>query len=145
MIVIATEYERDLCPAGHEDEKVIITGVGVLNVISALKDIDKNEPVYNVGYAGSNSLPVGERVRIGEVEWYHPNVEFESKKYMLDGNVKCYTAGDFVTKNTVSSPCVFDMELAVILALGFKNVIAEKIVSDSLSVEDFDEYRNKQK
>lgn len=35
---------------------------------------------------------------------------------------------------------VFDMELAFIMAMGFKNVKSEKIVSDNLNLKEFEKY-----
>lgn len=143
MIVVATEYEKKLIQ--NRNDKCIVTGVGMLNVINALSDVDKSEPIFNVGYAGSNCIPRGTRVRVGKVRQYHPNVKFDELSYVLDGNVPCYTAGDFVTGTDIKEPCVFDMELAVILAMGFENVTAEKVVSDNLSVREFNECKDKQK
>ena len=136
MIVIAMSEERKLIDTQQD---VIVTGVGALNVINALKDIARDTPIHNIGYAGSNNIPVGTRCSIGKVKSYHPNVDFKDLEYSLDGNVTCYTSGDFVTKTNIEEPCVFDMELAFILAMGFENVTAEKIVSDILCVKEFDE------
>ena len=52
---------------------------------------------------------------------------------------KCLTGTDFVLKSDVKN-CLFDMELAYIKALGFKDVVAFKYVSDNL---DLQEYREK--
>ena len=70
---------------------------------------------------------------------YHPNVEYQELTYILGGNVKCYTSNDFILKTNIKEPCVFDMELAYICALGFKNVESIKIVSDNLSLKEYDE------
>ena len=137
MIVIATRDELPL--VGDTAEPVLITGVGAVNVINALRDIPRSTPIHNVGYAGSNKLPLGTRCRIGKVKAYHPSACFEDREYVLDGSIPCYTAGDFVTSADIEEPCVFDMELAYILALGFYNVTAEKIVSDNLSMEEYEE------
>lgn len=137
MIVIATRDELAL--VGDTHEPVLITGVGAVNVIAALRDLPRSTPIHNIGYAGSNTLPVGTRCRVGRVKTYHPAAEYTDREFALDGNVPCYTAGDFVTSADISEPCVFDMELAYILALGFYNVTAEKIVSDNLSLEEYEE------
>lgn len=135
-IVVAKEDELSLCGDVGQHE-TIVTGVGALNVIQALMDVDRDEPLFNIGYAGSNNMDIGTRVRVGRVGLHHPNVEFESPEFILDGNTPCYTSNDFVLKSDDSEPCVFDMELAYILAMGFKNVISEKIVSDNLSLKDY--------
>ena len=118
---------------------VIVTGVGSLNVIEALSFLDKDTPIANIGYAGSNSIPKGRRVRIGTVMTYHPNVRFEEPAYALDGDTPCYTSSDFVTHTDITEPCAFDMELAYILAMGFTDVISEKVISDNLNVTECEE------
>lgn len=135
MIVVAMPEEVKL--AGETDEPILVTGVGAINVIEALRSIPKETPICNIGYAGSNIIPVGTRCVIGRVASYHPNADFTDKGYHLDGDVTCFTSSDFVFQTDIKSPCVFDMELAYILALGFKNVTAIKIVSDNLSKERF--------
>lgn len=135
VITVAMESERVLA----DTDECIVTGVGALNLMNALKDVDRNEEIVNIGYAGSNSIPVGTRVRIGKVRLYHPNVEIDNEpEYQLDGDVPCYTSCDFVLDTDIEEPCVFDMELAFILAMGFTNVTAEKIVSDNLNEEEFE-------
>ena len=140
IAVIAMPEEIKLL---NKKTKYIVTGIGAINIINSLKDIDKNELIYNIGYAGSNIIPIGEKVSIGKVKAYHPNVKFIEPEYQLSGTTTCYTAGDFVLNTKIKEPCVFDMELAYILALGFKNVIAEKVVSDCLSKKQFYKTKNK--
>lgn len=118
---------------------VIVTGVGPLNVIETLRGLDRTTPLLNVGYAGSNSIPKGQKVRIGTVMSYHPNVRFDEPAYVLDGDTPCYTSSDFVTNTDITEPCAFDMELAYILAMGFTDVVSEKVISDSLNVTEFEE------
>ena len=135
LAVVAMEDELSLVP---EAEEHIVTGVGALNVMRVLDGIDRDTPILSVGYAGSNSLPVGSRVSVGRVSTHHPHVAFLEPDFELDGDVPCYTSTDFVTETLVSEPCVFDMELAFILGMGFSDVVAEKVVSDNLS---YDEYK----
>ena len=134
MIVIAMEEERKKF---GPDEEVLVTGVGAVNILNTLKDVPRDTPILNIGYAGSNCIPIGTRVRVGKVELYHPHYAYEEPVFRLDGDVPCYTSCDFVVETDIKEPCVFDMELAFILAMGFTNVSAEKIVSDSLSKEEF--------
>ena len=135
MIVTAMEEERKKFAA--EDE-VLVTGVGAVNILRALRDVPRDTPIRNIGYAGSNSIPVGTEVCVGRVELYHQHFAYEEPVFQLDGDVPCYTSCDFVTETEITEPCVFDMELAFILAMGFTNVTAVKIVSDSLSTEEFE-------
>ena len=137
MIVIAMEEERRLVDS---DEPVLVTGVGALNVYQALKDIPRDTFIHNYGYAGSNKIPIGTTVRIGKVELYHPKTQYEEHGFMLDGNTPCFTSCDFVTETEIVEDCVFDMELAFILGMGFKNVTAIKVVSDNLSKEEYDSH-----
>jgi hypothetical protein len=115
---------------------IIITGIGPLNVISKLMNLPRDTPIHNVGYAGSNSIPIGTRCRIGKVSAYHKAI-FTDPKYVLDGDTPLYSSGDFVTETDITEPCLFDMELAFILAMGFTNVTAEKVVSDNLSLKEY--------
>ena len=136
MTVIACRNELDI--SREYGTEIIITGVGPLNVISVLKDLDRRTPIINVGYVGSNKLPIGTKVEIGDVYLYHPNVDFNEPTYKLLGNIKCYTSCDFVLNTDIEEPVVFDMELAYILALGFTNVRSIKIVSDNLDIKEYE-------
>ena len=133
VMVVAEEHEAKLVEGPWE---VIVTGIGALNVMSSLADVNRDVPLINVGYAGSNTIPKGETVRVGAVRLYHPCVEYNEPEYTLDGSVPCYTSTDFVTETDMTEPCLFDMELAFILAMGFSDVIAEKVVSDNLCMDE---------
>lgn len=135
MFVIAMPSEIDLI---DKNKDYIITGVGALNVIKSLINVDRSTHITNVGYAGSNNIPVGTKVNVGKVKLYHPNVNYEEQDFQLCGNIPCYTSNDFVLSTEIKEPCVFDMELAYILALGFKDVTSIKIVSDNLSLKEFE-------
>ncbi len=141
MIVIATNDEIKLAEKYNlNNEEVIKTGVGGLNVIEKLKDIDKDTPILNVGYVGSNNIKKGEMVKIGKTKLYHPNVEYDEPTYNLeDGEILCLTSNDFVLSTEIKKPVVFDMELAYIIALGFKNVRSIKVVSDNLSYNEYED------
>lgn len=102
LYVVATEGERArFVPAGEES---IVTGVGYANVFGALKSVPRDRQIINIGYAGSNKIPVGKLCNIAVVENYHPNTSYESDKiYILedDGVINgyvCYTSNDFVSK-----------------------------------------------
>lgn len=135
LIAIAMPEEAELVKV---DGDVIVTGVGALNVMKALRNVDRRTKIVNIGYAGSKGFEIGDVVKVGEVKLYHPEVEYEEETFKLDGDVACYTSCDFVTKTDIKTPCVFDMELAFILAMGFKNVVAYKVVSDCLDINQFE-------
>jgi hypothetical protein len=139
MIVVATDEEYKLAKKRFKGHKIVKTGVGGINILNTLKEADKRQKIINFGYVGSNVIPIGTEVRIGESRLYHPNVEYEEPTYKLDGDITCYTSNDFVLETNIKEPVVFDMELAYILALGFKNVESIKIVSDNLSLKKYEE------
>ena len=136
MIVVATEAEYNRFKS--DNQKIIMTGVGYANVFKALADIPRDTPIINIGYAGSNSIPIGKVCAIGECRHYHPNVEYAEETYKLPGNYTCFTSDDFVLKTDIDYPVVFDMELYAIMSMGFTNVVAIKIVSDNLSIEEYE-------
>lgn len=156
LVVIAEKEELKLVEKlGYEKFPVLITGVGALNVIEALKDIPRDTVIYNIGYGGSKNLEPGKFYAIDRVSLYHQNVKYDEPTYSLGyipwareeepeedsymRPVKCLTGTDFVLESNIED-CVFDMELAYIKALGFDNVIAYKYVSDNL---DLNQYRIK--
>lgn len=138
MIVVATDEEYKLAKKRFKGQKIVKTGVGGINVLETLKQYPRSLKITNFGYCGSNKLPIGTEVRIGCCCLYHPNVEYQDIKYILDGNIKCYTSNDFVLQTDIKEPVVFDMELAYICAM-FRNVKSIKIVSDNLSLKEYDE------
>ena len=138
MIVVATDEEYKLANKRFKGQKIIKTGVGGINVLETLKNTKKSLKIINFGYVGSNYFPVGTEVKIGSCKLYHPNVKYQDVTYILDGNVKCYTSNDFVLETDIKEPCVFDMELAYICAM-FNNVESIKIVSDNLSLKQYEE------
>ncbi len=141
MIVIATKDELKLAEQYNvNNEEIVITGVGGLNVIEKLINVDKSTNILNIGYVGSNNIPKGTMVKINNSKLYHPNVTYDEPIYKLNnGDTLCLTSNDFVLNTDIKDSVVFDMELAYIMALGFKNVSSIKIVSDNLS---YDEYEN---
>lgn len=141
LIVIASPSELEL--AKKEIEKmeltqvdILITGVGALNIMTALRDVEKDRPIFNVGYAGSVDIPIGKRVEVGKCTLYHPQVTYNEPKFYLPGGVTCYTSADFVTSSKKKG-CVFDMELAYILAMGFTNIRGIKYVSDNCNYDEY--------
>lgn len=146
MIVVAAEHEElDIMPSlVDEADKVIITGVGALNVWKALQNEPRDELIVNVGYCGSNVLPIGTMCSPDEVELYHPNVSYAEKEletleaYEYMNPAKCYTNIDFVTETKIIEPVIFDMELAFIAGMGFEHIRAVKKVSDNLNVEEYE-------
>ena len=157
FIVMAEEGERVLIEQVREalgidlsDVPVIYTGVGAINIIQSLQAIDREAELINIGYAGSANFDLGTWVEVTEVRLNHPNVTYPEPKLMLidetlgvelplDHETRravCYTNTDFVLASDYKD-CVFDMELAFIAALGFKNLHSFKYVSDNLSLHAY--------
>jgi hypothetical protein len=147
MIVVATDEEYKLAKKRFKHHLIIKTGVGGINVIRTLKHFPKWLKIINFGYAGSNVIPVGTEVKVSWCELYHPNVEYKeptfATKDFITSNICCYTSNDFVLKTKIKRKCVFDMELAYIFALGFKNVTSIKIVSDNLSLKEYENVKTR--
>ena len=141
LVVIAEKEELELVKKlGYENKPILITGVGGVNVIKALKNIPKDEYIINIGYAGSNNLPIGSEILVKHCHTHHPNVDFKENSYdvlSLGGDCDCYTSTDFVTNTNIEEPCVFDMELAFICALGFREIKSIKVVSDNLCIKEY--------
>lgn len=118
---------------------IIVTGVGGTNVVSALDRMDRDSEIINVGYAGSVDLTKGEIYQVRESRLHH-RVPFLEKTFILpQGKVPCLTSTDFVTEGPTG--VLFDMELAFICAMGFKSVVAYKMVSDHCNLEEYEEFK----
>lgn len=147
IVAIAEMDEMKLVKELMPDYKgtVIITGVGMANTCKALCNRPKNETIINIGYAGSNKIPVGTIVQVTEVQTAHSIADFNDWKPITTEfpakyiEAPCYTSTDFVTEWHEDDPAVFDMELAGIAALGFDKVIAYKKVSDTLNYNEYKE------
>ena len=153
-IIQAEEGEHELIEKAREelgldmsDAEVLITGVGAINIIKSLQDLDREAELYNIGYAGSANFDLGTWVEVTEVRLNHPNVTYPEPKLTIDNSqctihncrqAVCYTNCDFVLASDYKD-CVFDMELAFIAALGFKNLHSFKYVSDNLSLHAYHE------
>ena len=140
------------------DAELVYTGVGAINIIRSLQHLDRDAELYNIGYAGSANFDLGTWVEVTEVRLNHPNVTYpepelklpithtaqaDRKNYQLPmvKQAICFTGTDFVLASEYKD-CVFDMELAFIAALGFKNLHSFKYVSDNLSLHAYHELTN---
>ncbi len=159
-IVMAEEGEHGLLDQLKEqtgldlsDATLIYTGVGAINIIRSLQDLDREAEIYNVGYAGSANFDLGTWVEVTEVRLNHPNVTYPEPTLEIQNSYPkgtivsklkiqncrqavCYSNCDFVLASDYRD-CVFDMELAFIAALGFKNLHSFKYVSDNLSLHAY--------
>ena len=162
FIVMAEEGERVLLDKAKEtlgldlrDAQLIFTGVGAINIIRSLQHLDRDAELINIGYAGSANFDLGTWVEVTEVRLNHPNVTYPEPELKLPitknavnralaaenhqlplQRAICYSNCDFVLASDYKD-CVFDMELAFIAALGFKNLHSFKYVSDNLSLHAY--------
>lgn len=152
IIVMAEEGELSLLDKAKEelgldlrDAQLIYTGVGAINIIRSLAGLDRDAEVYNIGYAGSANFEIGTWVEVTEVRLNHPNVTYPEPELHLSPITShqspitksvCYTNTDFVLASDYKD-CVFDMELAFIASLGFKQLHSLKYVSDNLSLHTY--------
>ena len=159
IIVMAEEGELSLLDKAKEqlgldlrDAQLIYTGVGAINIIRSLAGLDRDAEVYNIGYAGSANFEIGTWVEVTEVRLNHPNVTYPEPELHLSQITShqspitnhqspiirsvCYTNTDFVLASDYKD-CVFDMELAFIASLGFKQLHSLKYVSDNLSLHTY--------
>ena len=152
IIVMAEEGELSLLDKAKEqlgldlrDAQLIYTGVGAINIIRSLAGLDRDAEVYNIGYVGSANFEIGTWVDVTEVRLNHPNVTYPEPELQLSPITNhqspiiksvCYTNTDFVLASDYKD-CVFDMELAFIASLGFKQLHSLKYVSDNLSLHTY--------
>ena len=150
IIAIATPEEYRLLPElvpEHilKESQVVLTGVGAMNVIRALDKLDRKYTIINVGYAGSNVLEVGKAYQVSTSCLYHPIADYGEPNVslsLLDDKqtaYPCYTSSDFVTNTDIKQVAIFDMELAIIAAMGFERVYSIKKISDNLSLKEYEE------
>ena len=149
IITVAEPHELELIKGITGDRswsgRVIITGVGMMNTIRALKDVDRSATILNLGYAGSNKLKKGECYQVSECSTHHSMAKFNEEPITLSRYYKdcdafpCFTAVDFVEKTEVAKPALFDMELAAIVSMGFNRVMSIKKVSDTLNYQEYKE------
>lgn len=151
-ILIAEEGERVLIEKAHlqlgldlDEAEVLVTGVGAINIIRSLQGLDRGADIINIGYAGSANFDLGTWVEVTEVRLNHPNVTYAEPVLTLSSTsaplsdcrqAVCYSNCDFVLASDYKD-CVFDMELAFIAALGFKQLHSFKYVSDNLSLHAY--------
>ncbi|MCQ2345353.1 MAG: hypothetical protein MJZ82_01115 [Paludibacteraceae bacterium] len=163
FILIAEEGERQLVERALPglDWPVVVTGVGGVNIIRSLQQLPREATIINIGYAGSSNFEIGSWVEVTESRVNHPNctypepvlpltplsevlAEINYTDLLKDETMKTpiravdYTNSDFVLASDYRD-CTFDMELAFIMAFGFKRVCSIKYVSDNLSLHAYHE------
>ena len=128
--------------------QLIVTGVGVNNVISSLSKaismgiLDSDVNIINVGYAGAKGIDIGCVVNIKACSCFEFPIKANTgvKNYvkLSDEGYNCYTSIDFVEKaDNIEEKALFDMELAYIARFVYNSLYSIKIVSDNLSYDGF--------
>lgn len=142
-IIVATDEEYSLIRKYLPEFDVLQTGVGASNVIAKCCELDPRTDVINVGFCGSNKIPKGSVITVSK-SYRLVSSEVHFKDYrngllLSNEGYPCYTSNDFVTSTTIKDDCVFDMELNYIAAFNFNLIGAVKIVSDNLSVKEYEQ------
>lgn len=140
--------------------ELIITSATRNGVTSSLSNliydynIDLRDYIMiNFGMVGSNNLKIGDVVMIDKSYGYNLDLTLFDKKlyegpyspyelYKINNEKKCncYTSDGFVTNTDIKEDSVFDMELNSIITFPFKKCYSIKIVSDSLSNNEFEDF-----
>lgn len=135
------------------NKELIITDISrngitnsLINLLYKYKLNYKDYVMINIGMVGSNNLPIESIVGIDKSYGYHfdltpfndplyhaPFSPFQMEKIEGIKQVNCYTSDEFVLKTDIKEDVVFDMELNSIVVFPFKKHYSIKIVSDSLS------------
>lgn len=158
IIIVAMQKEADYIIKGlnliknnnyYENETtiLIVTGIGLVNVIQVLLEylknnkIDEGSKIINVGLAGSTKYKIGDIISVEKSIKYNKSNTIKENDFILNSIFKnkdvCYTADDFI-ENIENIPLI-DMELYYI-CLFFKNVISLKLVSDNLSLNQYNNF-----
>lgn len=155
MFVILAAMEKEAKYIDCPNAKVIVTGIGVINVIKTLADklasgeLKLTDKLINVGYAGSNQYEVGDIIAIDKTQRLCPSATIEEPVFELnhfpmenkiEGTGTCFTADDFCNEIINEIPAV-DMELYYIKAMGFTNLCSFKIISDNLNYVGYEKFK----
>ncbi len=141
ITLVAEEAEEEMVKKFLPQTTCIRTGVGASNVIKTLCQLPSNTKVVNIGYAGSNLLPIG-TVTYVKSSYRLMNDTYQFHDYnnpltLSKQGYPCYTSNSFVTEATNMAPTLYDMELNYMVAFPLHFLGAIKIVSDNLSVDAF--------
>lgn len=143
IILAAEEAEYKKCCEFFPDHECILMGVGAGNVIKTCSQLPEGTCVVNIGYAGSNSLPIGTVTAVSDTHrlvcGQYDFAEHANPLHLADEGYPCFTNNDFVTSTDKTTPTLFDMELNYIAAFTprLRVLGAIKIVSDNLALEAF--------
>lgn len=166
-IEIINHYKLEMVDDNYyrkDNISLIITDISRNGITKSLIDllykykIDYKEYIMiNVGMTGSNNLPIGSIVNVSESLGYHfdltpfndplyyaPNSPFKMDTINDIRQVKCYTSDGFVLNTSIKEDAIFDMELNAIVNFPFKKLYSIKLVSDSLSNHEYNNFNYKE-
>lgn len=147
-LIVATKEECEMMKEHFPEYSCIYTKIGASNIIRTCYDIPRDTQMINIGYAGSNSLPIGTVCKVKRTFRLKDEAfKFEDYRHgfqLSEEGFDCYTSNSFVTHTDIKEPCLFDMELNYIAAFPFKLLGSIKIVSDSLCETAYNDYVNQQ-
>ena len=116
LILLAEEGERKLihevgaqlgCADWLAQYDVLVTGVGAINIIRALRHLPADTEILNIGYAGSANFNLGTLVAVTEARLNHPHVSYLEPALSLETpacatsltRAVCYSNTDFVLQS----------------------------------------------
>ena len=116
LILLAEEGERKLihevgaqlgCADWLAQYDVLVTGVGAINIIRALRHLPADTEILNIGYAGSANFNLGTLVAVTEARLNHPHVSYPEPALPLETpacatlltRAVCYSNTDFVLQS----------------------------------------------
>lgn len=143
VILAAEEAEYKRCKDFFPDREVILMGVGAGNVIRTCSQLPEGTRIINIGYAGSNSLPIGTVTKVSKsyrlMDSGYNFTDHANPLVLGEEGHPCHTNNSFVTQTDLTEPTLFDMELNYIAAFTprLELIASIKIVSDNLSLEAF--------
>lgn len=141
VILVAEEAEERMVRQYLPEAECVRTGVGASNVIRTCCGIPAGTRVFNIGYAGSNSLAIGTVTAVSQtfrlMSDAYRFVDHNNPLCLGREGFPCYTSNSFVTESDRVEPTLFDMELNYMAAFPFEFAGAIKVVSDNLSVDAF--------
>ena len=148
LITVATKEEKEaLIPKKYWD-RTVVTGIGIMNTIMTLKNMEVDDIVVNVGYAGAKDIPIGTICMVSECEPYQvhdlpqANAPLYEARLGLPSYV-CYTATDFIEYSSKPGPFLVDMELVGHIVLKVPTM-SIKIVSDDMNMNSYNEALKKE-
>lgn len=143
VILAAEEAEYKKCLEYFPEFECILMGVGAGNVIKTCSALPEGTKVINIGYAGSNDIPIGTVTVVSDsyrlVNGHYFFTDHANPLHISDKGLPCYTNNDFVTESDKTESSLFDMELNYIAAFAprLDLVLSIKVVSDNLSIDAF--------